>query len=121
MRLLLDENLSPALSPFLVEAGHDVVHVRDRGLASAADEAVLAVAASEGRVLISADTDFGTLLARSGATEPSIVLIRRAVGRRATEQARLLIDNLPVAADDLENGAVVVLGEKTMRIRQLPI
>ncbi|MBS4730691.1 DUF5615 family PIN-like protein [Mycobacterium sp. SM1] len=38
MRLLLDANLSPTLSPFLVEAGHDVVHVRDRGLANAADD-----------------------------------------------------------------------------------
>jgi predicted nuclease of predicted toxin-antitoxin system len=66
MRLLLDENLSPAVSGFLVEAGHDVVHVRDRGLTSARDDVVLAVAATEERVLISADTDFGTLLARSG-------------------------------------------------------
>lgn len=88
MRLLLDENLSPTLSAFLIEAGHDVVHVRDRGLTSATDDVVLALAAAEGRVLISADTDFDTLLARSGAIEPSVVLIRRAVGRRAAQQAR---------------------------------
>ena len=121
MRLLLDENLSPAVSRFLVEAGHDVVHVRDRGMTSARDDVVLAVAATEERVLISADTDFGTLLARLGASKPSVVLIRRAIGRRAAQQARLLIDNLPVVQDDLEDGAVVVLGEKTMRIRRLPI
>ncbi|HEY5857357.1 MAG TPA: DUF5615 family PIN-like protein [Aldersonia sp.] len=85
MRLLLDENLSPAMSGFLVEAGHDVVHVRDRGLTSASDDAVLAAAATEERVLIRADTDFGTLLARSGANKPSVVLIRRTVGRRAAQ------------------------------------
>jgi predicted nuclease of predicted toxin-antitoxin system len=121
MRLLLDENLSPAVSGFLVEAGHDVVHVRDRGLTSARDDVVLAVAATEERVLISADTDFGTLLARSGASSPSVVLIRRAAGRRAAHQARLLIDNLPAVQDDLDDGAIVVLGEKTIRIRRLPI
>lgn len=121
MRLLLDENLSPVLSGFLIEAGHDVVHVRDRGLTSANDDVVLELAAAEDRVLISADTDFGTLLARSGASKPSVVLIRRAVGRRAAEQARLIIDNLPVVRDDLQGGAVVVLGEKTIRIRPLPI
>lgn len=121
MRLLLDENLSPAISGFLVEAGHDVVHVRERGMTSARDDAVLALAAAEDRVLISADTDFGTLLARSGATKPSVVLIRRADGRRAAQQARLVINNLPVVQDDLEDGAVVVLGGKTMRIRRLPI
>jgi predicted nuclease of predicted toxin-antitoxin system len=95
MRLLLDENLSPAVSGYLVEAGHDVVHVRDCGLTSATDEVVLAQAVVEKRVLVSADTDFGTLLARSGAAKPSVVLIRRTVGRRAAQQARLLIDNLP--------------------------
>lgn len=44
MRLLLDENLSPGMSDFLVEAGHDVVHVRDRGLTSVSDDVVLALA-----------------------------------------------------------------------------
>ncbi len=121
MRLMLDENLSPAMSGYLTEAGHDVLHVRDRGLTSANDETVLAAAAGEDRILISADTDFGTLLARSGATEPSVVLIRRTAGRRAAQQARLLIDNLPAVRDDLEARAVVVLGETTMRIRRLPI
>jgi hypothetical protein len=48
------------------------------------------------------------LLARSGAGKPSVVLIRHAVGRRAAQQARLLIDNLPEVQDDLEDGAVVV-------------
>ena len=75
----------------------------------------------EERVLVSADTDFGTLLARSGADKPSVVLIRRAIGRRAAQQARLLIDNLPEVQDDLEIGAVVVFGETTIRIRRLPI
>lgn len=121
MRLLLDENLSPAMSGFLLDAGHDVVHVRDRGLTSASDDVVLALAVTEKRVLISADTDFGTLLARSGASKPSVVLLRRAIGRRAAEQARLLIDNLPAVQGDLDDGAVVVLGEKTMRVRRLPV
>lgn len=93
----------------------------DLGLTSATDEVVLAQAVADERVLVSADTDFGTLLARSGADKPSVVLIRRAVGRRADQQARLLIDNLPQVQDDLQDGAVVVFGEKTIRIRRLPI
>lgn len=47
MRLLLDENLSPAMSSFLIEAGRSVVHVRDRGLTSASDDMVLALAVTE--------------------------------------------------------------------------
>jgi predicted nuclease of predicted toxin-antitoxin system len=121
MRLLLDENLSPRLAEFLRLAGYDVVHVRDIALTSAADEVVLSAAVSDRRVLVSADTDFGTLLASTGATLPSVVLLRRASTRRAAEQATLLIDNLPAVEDDLNAGAVVVLGEQVIRIRRLPI
>jgi predicted nuclease of predicted toxin-antitoxin system len=117
---LLDENLSPKLVELLGSDGHDVVHVRDIGLASASDEVVIAAASADDRILISADTDFGTLLARSHASRPSFVLIRRASGRRATDQAALIIDNL-VAEADLETGAIVVLGNSTLRIRRLPI
>jgi hypothetical protein len=45
-------------------------------------------------VLISADTDFGTLLARGHATQLSFVLMRRASGRRAAEQAAIILSNL---------------------------
>ena len=79
---------------------------------AAADEIVLARAAAEGRVLISADTDFGGLLARSGATEPSVLLIRRLTGRRAAEQAAIIHANLDQVAEDLNAGAVVVLGDE---------
>lgn len=121
MRFLLDENLSPRLAELLRAAGHDAVHVRDIGLASSSDEIVIESARTEYRVLISADTDFGTLLARSGAHAPSFLLVRRASGRRAAEQALLIGENLPTVVTDLDAGAIVVLGEATLRIRRLPI
>ncbi len=74
MRFLIDNNLSPVLADELKTAGHDAVHVRDYGLQAATDQVVLAQARSESRVLISADTDFGTLLAREGADRPSITV-----------------------------------------------
>ena len=121
MRLLLDNNLSPRLVEPLVAAGHDVAHVRDHGMASADDPSVLALAVETLRVLVSADSDFGTLLARTKATSPSFVLVRRLVGRRVPELAAVIIENLPLVEDDLEAGAVVVLGEAKLRIRRLPI
>jgi len=121
MRFLLDNNLSPKLADFLRAAGHDVVHVRDIGLGSAPDTVVIDEARTQGRVLISAHTDFGTLLARTHATTPSFLLIRRASGRRASEQAAIILNNLDVVQADLDAGAIVVLGEATLRIRRLPI
>ena len=50
----------------------------DIGLLTAPDHAILAHAASGALVIISADTDFGELLAVSGATRPSVVLLRSA-------------------------------------------
>ena len=72
-------------------------------------------------MLVSADTDFGTLLARSHATTPSVLLMRRASGRRAVAQAELIVANCEVVSADLAAGAIVVLGEETVRIRRLPI
>jgi predicted nuclease of predicted toxin-antitoxin system len=121
MKLLLDNNLSPKLVSLLTDAGHDVTHVRDHGMASADDSSVLALATETSRVLVSADTDFGTLLARTHATSPSFVLVRRVVGRRVPELAAVIADNLLMVEDDLEAGAVVVLGNESLRIRRLPI
>jgi predicted nuclease of predicted toxin-antitoxin system len=121
VRFLIDNNLSPVLAEILRAAGHDVVHLREIGLQAATDDVVLARARTEERVLVSADTDFGTLLARSGAKSPSVLLMRRLVGRRAAEQAATILANLPATSADLEDGAVVVLTDEWVRIRRLPM
>ena len=120
MRLLLDNNLSPQLAERLTQAGHEVEHVRDHGLHAAGDEDVLALAARQGQVLLSADTDFGQLLQRSQAAGPSVVLIRAAHSRRPSAQAQLLLDNLPTVEADLAAGALVVFEDTRVRVRELP-
>lgn len=72
-------------------------------------------------MLLSADTDFGGLLAARGDPLPSVVLFRRRSRRRPHEQATILLTNLPRIEADLEAGAVAVIGESGIRIRRLPI
>ena len=63
MRFLVDANLSPRVAALLDSAGFESVHVGDVGLLTAADQVILEHAAANGLVIISADTDFGELLA----------------------------------------------------------
>jgi predicted nuclease of predicted toxin-antitoxin system len=77
-------------------AGHDATHVRDYRMQTSADLEILTRAAQESRVVISADTDFGTLL--------------------ATHE-----ENLPDVEADLIAGAAVVFEETRIRVRRLPI
>ena len=76
MRLLIDEALQDAVAHRLAEKGHDTSHVRDLGLAGSTDEDVMAHAVAEDRVLVTTDTDFGTILALTGAAGPSVLLLR---------------------------------------------
>ncbi len=121
MRLLIDNNLSPRLVAALTAAGWDATHVRALDLHFARDELVLQTAQDDDRVLVSADTDFGALLAASHATGPSVVLVRRLTGRRVPDLAALLIANLPPVEEDLKAGSVVVIEDNALRIRHLPI
>jgi predicted nuclease of predicted toxin-antitoxin system len=82
---------------------------------------VLQRAHDHNQVLVSADTDFATLLARTGADKPSVILIRRSSARRATELATLLLSNLDAITEDLESGSVVVITDTDLRVRTLPI
>jgi predicted nuclease of predicted toxin-antitoxin system len=121
VKFLIDNNLSPLLAESLRAAGHDAVHIRDLNMQGAADPVVLERARSDGRVLISADTDFGGLLARSGAKSPAVLLIRRLAGRRAADQSAIIQANLEPIAEDLADGAIVVIGEDRIRVRRLPL
>jgi predicted nuclease of predicted toxin-antitoxin system len=121
VRFLIDENLSPSVAAALVAAGHDAVHVGELGLGSASDKAILRAAVEDQRTVISADTDFGTLMAQSRATAPSVILVRRISGRRADELSDLISANLDSVSEALVAGAIVVIEETRVRVRGLPL
>ncbi len=90
-------------------------------MSRATDTEILDMADGQDRVVVSADTDFGTLLAVSNRRGPSVLLVRFTSPRRVEQVASVVHVNLPAVAESLEAGAVVVLEDDRVRIRSLPM
>lgn len=121
MKFLVDNPVSPEVARMLQLAGHDAIHVQDRDLQRAADPIIFACAAREDRILVTADTDFGLLLARAGTKKPSVILFHHSFSHRPSEQGTILLETLPQLSSALEEGSIVVLESRRIRIRTLPI
>lgn len=121
MRFLIDNALSPLVADGLRQSGHDAIHVRDLGLAAADDATIFEYAERDRRVIVSADTDFGTILALRNTTCPSVILFRGATPRNPSGQVALLLANLAEISPIIEHGAVVVVEPQRIRVRVLPI
>lgn len=118
--LFLDNALSPRLAQLLQSDGIDAIHLRSVTQPDVSDEIVLRTARESGRVLVSFDTDFGGLLATTGADQPSVILFRTT--RKSTEFVRQVLNaNLLHLAEALSRGAVAVIEDDRIRIRSLPI
>jgi predicted nuclease of predicted toxin-antitoxin system len=121
MRFMVDNALSFRVAELLRAEGHDAVHVRDYDLGAAADITILERARAEDRVILSADTDFGTLLAQMQTSKPSFILLRWPELRHAQDQVRVVLTNLLNVEEELNAGAVVVIEPTRIRVRTLPI
>jgi len=121
VRLLIDENLPPRIATLLSEAGHDAVHVRDLDAAGASDPQIIDLALADGRTIVSADTDFGALLASTGAAAPSVILVREVVDRQPPELAELLTACIEQLEAQLAAGAMIALTGTGARMRLLPL
>jgi predicted nuclease of predicted toxin-antitoxin system len=101
MRLLFDENLSPALVRELSSEYPQSVHVREVGLASATDSAVWNFALREGLAIVSKDDDFRQRSFLLGAPPKVIALMMGNVAtavvadllRQEMARVRAFLDN----------------------------
>ena len=121
MRFLVDANVSPRVAELLRAGGHDAVAVREIEFQHSSDDELLDRAVADGRVVVSHDTDFGTLLAIRRTNEPSCILVRSADPLTAEQLAALLLNNLDVMTDDLNSGAIITLARGHLRSRRLPL
>ena len=120
MKFFVDNALSPLMAIELCNAGHDARHVRDYNMQAESDEKIFEKALLEHRILISADTDFATLLALRNDKKPSVILFRRS-SRKPAEQVNLLLTNLLTLEQALSEGSIVIIEDTRIRVRSLPI
>lgn len=72
-------------------------------------------------MVVTADSDFGMMLALRGKASPSALQLRHLAEATPDDHAELLESNLPLIADDLARGAIVSLSPVRMALRDLPI
>jgi predicted nuclease of predicted toxin-antitoxin system len=121
MKLLADVHISPRTVTFLRGLGHDVVRVGPDYLRSTASDAdIVAAAIVDERIVVTQDLDFSAIVALSGSTRPSIVLLRLVTAKVETVND-VLERALPMIETDLAAGALVTVEEQQVRVRRLPI
>ena len=120
MKFLVDMPLSPSLTHWLVQQGHDAVHASQVGLSCAPDAKVLEYARDEQRVVITADLDYPRLLALAQEEGPGLILFR---GGNYSEQE--VVEGFrqvfkTVKSEELPT-SIIVIEKERIRRRHLPI
>jgi predicted nuclease of predicted toxin-antitoxin system len=120
VKIVIDMNLSPDWAPLLQSAGCSALHWSTVGDPRATDREIMDWAVANGYVVFTHDLDFGTVLALTHETGPSVLQVR---GQDVLpdHMGKLVIAALQQHESDLESGALLVVEESKNRVRILPI
>ena len=117
MKIIVNENVSGSVIRALRDRGHDVLSVKE-SMRSESDEAVLARAQAEQRVVITHDKDFGELAFRYGLPASCGVVLLRLSGTDPQSDNRRAVGALESRSE--WEGHFAVVEEHRIRIRPLP-
>lgn len=105
---------------WLRRQGHDCTHLRDEGLQRISNGEIFAKAASESRVVLTFDLDFGEIAALTAGRKGSVIVFRLR-NTRSSHVVERLAAVLGDSVEELEQGAVVVVEDSRHRVRRMPI
>ena len=120
IQILIDMNLSPDWVDELSKHGWGSVHWSTIGDPRAADREIMDWACANSHVVFTHDLDFGTMLALTHVSGPSVIQVR---GQDVLpdHMAPFAVAALKQHETDLGHGALVVVDESKSRVRVLPI
>ncbi|HEV7349383.1 DUF5615 family PIN-like protein [Telluribacter sp.] len=73
---ITDENIPPLVVSFLRSISIDVFDIKEEGMASTPDTSIIELAIEKARIILTQDSDFGTLFFRENIQPIGIVYIR---------------------------------------------
>jgi predicted nuclease of predicted toxin-antitoxin system len=120
MKILVDMNLSPRWAEVLAGDGFEAVHWSAVGNPRAPDRVIMEWARDHDYLVFTHDLDFGSILAVTKASGPSVIQLRTSdplperLGPVVAEAIRL-------HEKFLAAGALVVIDEDRLRVRILPL
>ena len=120
IKILVDVGLSPEWVDVFSRSGWPAVHWSTIGDPRAADRVVMAWARDNGLVVFTHDLDFGTVLALTQATGPSVIQVR-AHDVLPAHLGQVVITALLTHEPQLRDGAIVTVDESRSKVRVLPI
>ncbi len=74
--LLTDENIDPVVLDYLRKTGFDVLDVKEQGGSGRKDDKLLTIATTQNRVVVTHNSDFGTLVFRMNSPFVGIIYLR---------------------------------------------
>ena len=117
MRFLVDRCAGARLAEWLRINGHDVVEARELG-PDPGDRVLLELAESDGRVLVTIDTDFGELIHLHDVTHAGLV---RLPDVPAAQRIDLMAELLDRHREALETRSIVTVRGGRIRISRAPM
>jgi predicted nuclease of predicted toxin-antitoxin system len=120
VKIVIDMNLGKDWIQCLVGGGHKAIHWSSVGEASASDSEIMAWAGENAHSVLTADLDFGTLLAESNAASPSVIQLRTS-NTLADYAGPKVLFALQKAQLEITDGALVTVDHDRYRVRPLPI
>lgn len=119
-QIVIDMNLSPEWVSTFAEYGWTAVHWSTIGDIRAPDHDIMAWAVKNDAVVFTHDLDFGTILATTQAAGPSVIQVRTQ-NTLPEHLADLVFAVLEKHAEELQQGALIVVNQQTRRVRLLPL
>ncbi|MCO6433805.1 DUF5615 family PIN-like protein [Nitrosomonas nitrosa] len=118
MRFLANENFPLPAVQLMRQAGYDIVSIIEKA-PSISDSEVMAIANASGQIILTFDSDYGTLIYRDGLSAPAGVVYLRFIPQSPIDPGNRIVALL-TKLEIVLAGMFTVITDNHVRQRPLP-